>query len=45
VNTLVHRLRKDLLKMGIDPTRFIERARTGGATRFRLPDGVPVEVE
>jgi len=38
VNTLVHRLRTDLLKTGVDPTRFIERARTGGATRFRLQE-------
>ncbi len=44
VNTLVHRLRKDLLKIGVDPTRFIERARTGGATRFRLQDGAEVMV-
>lgn len=38
VNTLVHRLRKDLLKRGLDPTRFIERSRTGGATRFRVAE-------
>ncbi len=44
VNTLVHRLRKDLLKTGVDPTRFIERARTGGATRFRLQEGAEVLV-
>jgi len=44
LNTLVHRVRKDLLKIGVDPTSVIERAATGGATRFHLAPGVHVEV-
>ncbi len=44
LNTLVHRVRKDLLKIGVDPTSVIERAATGGATRFKLEPGVGVEV-
>jgi hypothetical protein len=44
LNTLVHRVRKDLLKIGVDPTSVIKRAVTGGATRFKLQPGVEVEV-
>ncbi|MCO4772641.1 MAG: FHA domain-containing protein [Deltaproteobacteria bacterium] len=45
LNTLVHRLRKDLLKAGLDPTQIVERARGGGGTRVRLTDGVVIDVE
>lgn len=45
VNTLVHRLRKDLLRAGLDPTALVERARTGGATRLRIPPGTRITIE
>jgi len=46
LNTLVHRLRKDLLKAGLDPTQLVERARGGGGTRVRLPDAtIEIDVE
>jgi len=45
VNTLVHRLRKDLLRAGASPTRFVERARGGGGTRFCVDPRSVVTVE
>lgn len=45
MNTLVHRLRKDLLRVGIDPTALVERARTGGATRLRIDRQTAISVE
>jgi len=45
LNTLVHRLRKDLLRVGLDPTRLIERARAGGGTRFQVHSGTKIEIE
>lgn len=39
LNMLIHRLRRDLIREGIDGCRLVERAPLGGATRFRmLPD-------
>lgn len=45
LNTLLHRVRKDLINAGIDGASLIERADGGGATRFRLIDGAPVRIE
>jgi hypothetical protein len=45
VNTLVHRLRKDLLRAGASPTRFLERARGGGGTRFCVDRTTAVRVD
>lgn len=45
LNTLVHRLRKDLLRVGLDPTRLVERARAGGGTRFQITSATKIEVE
>jgi hypothetical protein len=45
INTLVHRLRKDMLKAGLDPTQLIERARGGGGARLRITEECVVEVE
>ncbi len=44
LNTLVHRLRKDLLRVGLDPTRIVERARSGGGTRFQLDTATVLDV-
>ncbi len=44
LNTLVHRLRKDLLRVGIDPTRLVERARAGGGTRFQINSATRLDV-
>ena len=39
LNMLIHRLRRDLIREGVDGCRLIERAPLGGATRFRMrPD-------
>ena len=39
LNTLVYRLRRDLVNAGIDASALIQRAPGGGATRFGLADG------
>lgn len=44
LNTLVHRLRKDLLRAGLDPTQLIERARGGGGARVRVTRDVEIAV-
>lgn len=44
VNVLIYRTRKTLLKAGINPERVLSRARTGGATRFRLAKGATLSV-
>jgi len=44
LNTLVHRIRKDLARAGIDPTPLLLRARRGGGTRFLVPPGTEVVV-
>ena len=41
VNVLVHRLRKDLERAGLDAT-WVERQKGGGATRFLLLPGTRV---
>ncbi len=45
LNTLLHRVRKDLLGAGVDGAQLIERAEGGGATRFRLKSEAVVKVE
>lgn len=43
VNQLVHRLRTELARAGVDPFRVLERIKGGGATRVRLgPDSAVV---
>lgn len=44
LNVLVHRLRKDLIRCGVD-AKLVVRARGGGATRFSLGDGAKVTIE
>ncbi len=45
LNTLLHRVRKDLIGAGVDGAQLIDRAEGGGATRFRLKSGASVRVE
>lgn len=45
VNTLVHRLRRSLLSAGIDPTTVVERARSGGATRFCVGEKTTISID
>ncbi len=45
VNVLLHRLRRDLDRAGLDGGALIERVAGGGATRFVLPPGVHIQVE
>jgi hypothetical protein len=42
LNLLVHRLRKDLVKAGVDGTSLLTRPRLGGGLRFELEDGATV---
>jgi hypothetical protein len=44
LNVLIYRTRKALLKAGLNPERVIERARTGGSTRFLLGRGATVHI-
>jgi hypothetical protein len=44
LNLLVHRVRKDLLKAGINPTHILKRAKQGGGTLFRVAADATVEV-
>lgn len=44
LNVLVHRLRKDLSRAGLDGFALIERAHGGGATRFALEPDASVEL-
>ncbi len=44
LNTLIYRLRKDLVAAGIDATELIQRASGGGATRVALAPSTKVEV-
>lgn len=44
INVLVHRLRRDLVRAGIDGCALVERSTGGGATRFTLGRGASVEV-
>lgn len=45
LNLLLHRTRKNLLRVGINPTIVLARAKKGGATCFRLAPGAHVIVE
>ena len=44
INVLVHRLRRDLVRAGIDGCALVERSAGGGATRFALSRGASVGV-
>jgi hypothetical protein len=44
LNTLVYRLRRDLVAAGIDATSFVLRAPGGGGTRLGLPRAVAISV-
>ena len=44
LNTLIYRLRRDLVAAGIDATAFIQRASGGGATRVALSPNATVEL-
>ncbi len=44
LNTLIYRLRKDLVAAGIDATAFIQRASGGGATRVALAPQAKIQV-
>jgi hypothetical protein len=44
LNTLIYRLRKDLVRAGIDASGFVVRAPGGGGTRVGLNHGAQVEV-
>ena len=45
LNVLLHRIRKDLGRIGLDGTKIIERSEGGGATRFILEEGASVDLE
>jgi len=45
LNVLIYRLRKDLMRAGINPARLVERARNGGSTRVLLAPGAVVRVD
>jgi hypothetical protein len=45
LNLLLHRTRKNLLRVGINPSIVLARAKKGGATCFRLAPGAHVIVE
>lgn len=45
LNTLLHRVRKDLIGAGVDGAQLIERAEGGGATRFRLQPDATVRID
>jgi hypothetical protein len=44
LNTLIYRLRRDLVRAGIDATTFIVRAAGGGGTRLGLAKDVDIRV-
>jgi hypothetical protein len=44
LNTLVYRLRRDLVAAGIDASTFVLRAPGGGGTRLGLPASVAISV-
>ncbi len=44
LNVLLFRIRRDLLRAGINPFRVLERLKGGGGTCFRLAPGAEVEV-
>ena len=44
LNTLIYRLRRDLVAAGIDATSLVQRAAGGGATCVALAQGASVEV-
>jgi hypothetical protein len=44
LNVLVHRLRKDLARIGLDGAALLQRSDGGGATRFALAEGARVVV-
>lgn len=45
LNVLLHRLRRDLLRAGVNGCRVVLRAPGGGATRFALADEATVELD
>ena len=45
LNVLLHRVRKDLHRIGLDGAALIERSEGGGATRFVLAEGATVLLE
>jgi len=45
LHVLLHRLRKDLVRVGLDGAQLLERSDGGGATRFVLRDGARVTLE
>jgi len=45
LNVLLHRVRKDLSRVGLDGPGLIQRAEGGGATRFVLAQGARVVLE
>ena len=44
LNLLIHRTRKDLLRVGLNPSVILARAKKGGSTCFRLAPGALVTV-
>lgn len=44
LNVLLHRVRRDLDRAGLDGARLIERSAGGGATRFAIPAGARTEL-
>ena len=42
LNVLIYRTRKALVRAGLNPERVLERARTGGGTRFLLAPGATI---
>jgi hypothetical protein len=44
LNTLIYRLRRDLVSAGIDATTFVVRAAGGGGTKFGLAKDVDIRV-
>lgn len=45
LNQLVHRLRTELARAGVDPFRVLERLKGGGATRVRIAPDCRVELD
>ncbi len=45
LNVLVHRLRKDLMRAGVDALSLVQRARGGGGTPFTVAEGAKVAIE
>lgn len=44
INVLLHRVRRDLDRAGLDGARLLERSAGGGATRFAIPSGARTEL-